>query len=215
MGSIYPSNVKKTKKTSKNCLEYEIPNNYKVETTLEGYSIICEINYLSNGMLLNKKTRNTGIILFSFDISCLIEARKTILIRPINCKNSFTILTSHSQQNKRINLLAKDIEKESKIILKQQNFDNTKIQYIKFEIGDEIVGIDLSEVNLDFIRVRQDAVICACDKALISRDGYRHLAAISSNLEREYQISNRRNKISKYMEIIIPIYNCKIELDSI
>ncbi|CAB4446476.1 unnamed protein product [Rhizophagus irregularis] len=77
---------------------------------------------------------------------------------PINRKNSFTTLTSRSQQNKRIKLLAKDIEKESKIILKQQNFDNTKIRYIELEIGDEIVGIDLSEVNLDFTRVRQDAV---------------------------------------------------------
>ncbi|UZO23890.1 uncharacterized protein OCT59_016219 [Rhizophagus irregularis] len=134
---------------------------------------------------------------------------------PINRKNSFTTLTSRSQQNKRIKLLAKDIEKESKIILKQQNFDNTKIRYIELEIGDEIVGIDLSEVNLDFTRVRQNAVVCACDEALILRDGYRHLAAISPNLKREYQISNRRNEISKYMETIIPIYDCKIELDNI
>ncbi|GBC36175.2 hypothetical protein GLOIN_2v1763541 [Rhizophagus irregularis DAOM 181602=DAOM 197198] len=213
---IYPSNVKKIKRTSKNCPEYEIPDNYKVETTLEEYDIICETNYSSNGtvkfilnwkdsqgidryisnnnsasgvgkdflMLLNKKTRISGTILFSFDIPCLIEAQKSILI-PINRKNSFTALTSRSQQNKRIKLLAKDI------------------------------GIDLSKVNLDFTRIRQDAVVCACDEALIPRDGYRHLAAISPNLEREYQISNRRNEISKYMETIIPIYNCKIELDNV
>ncbi|PKC67748.1 hypothetical protein RhiirA1_393474 [Rhizophagus irregularis] len=243
---IYPSNVKKIKRTSKNCPEYEIPDNYKVETTLEGYDIICETNYSSNGtvkfilnwkdsqgidryisnnnsasgvgkdflMLLNKKTRISGTILFGFDIPCLIEARKSILI-PINCKNSFTALTSRSQQNKRIKLLAKDIERASQIILKQQNFDNTKIRYIELEIGDEIVGIDLSKVNLDFTRIRQDAVVCACDEALIPRDRYRHLAAISPNLEREYQISNRRNEISKYMETIIPIYNCKIELDNV
>ena len=46
---VYPSNIKKTKKSSKNCPEYEIPDNYKVETTLEGYDVICETNYLSNG----------------------------------------------------------------------------------------------------------------------------------------------------------------------
>ncbi|PKK57258.1 hypothetical protein RhiirC2_858291 [Rhizophagus irregularis] len=140
-------------------------------------------------MLLNRKTRISGTILFGFDISCLIEARKTILM-PINHKNSFTTLTSRSQQNKHIKLLAKDIEKESKIILKQKNFDNTKIRYIELEIGNEIIGINLSEVNLDFTRIRQDAVVCVCDEALISRDGYRHLAAISPNLEKEYQISN-------------------------
>ena len=109
-------------------------------------------------------------------------------------------------------MLAKDIEKESQIILTRQNFNNTKIRYIELEIGDEIVGIDLSEVNLDFTRIRQEAVVCACDESLISRDGYRHLAAISPSLERDYQISNRRNEISRYMETIIPVYNCKIEL---
>ncbi|CAB4437992.1 unnamed protein product [Rhizophagus irregularis] len=222
---IYPSNVKKTKKTSKNCPEYEIPDNYKVETTLEGYSIICETNYLSNGtvkFVLNW-TDSQGIDQYISNNNSASGVAKNFLML-LNKKlvflglfylNSFTTLTSRSQQNKRIKLLAKDIEKESKIILKQQNFDNTKIRYIELEIGDEIVGIDLSEVNLDFTRVRQDAVVCACDEALISRDGYRHLAAISPNLEREYQISNRRNEISKYMETIIPIYNCKIELDNI
>ncbi|RGB29111.1 hypothetical protein C1646_766997 [Rhizophagus diaphanus] len=103
-GGIYPFNVKKTKKTSKNC---PVPDNYKVETTSKGYSIsICEANYLSNGM------------------------------------------------------------------------------HIELEIGNKIVGVDLSEVNLDFTRV-------------------------------QYQTSNRRNEISKYMKTIIPIYNCKIELDNI
>ncbi|CAB5379833.1 unnamed protein product [Rhizophagus irregularis] len=46
---VYPSNIKKTKKSSKNCPEYEIPDNYKVETTLEGYKIVCETNYLLDG----------------------------------------------------------------------------------------------------------------------------------------------------------------------
>jgi len=106
----------------------------------------------------------------------------------------------------------KDIEKESQIILKQQNFDNAKIQYIELKVGDdEVIGIDLSKVNLDFARVCQDAIVCACDEALIPRDGYRHLTAINSSLEREYQISNRQNEISKYMKTIIPIYDYKID----
>ncbi|EXX79211.1 hypothetical protein RirG_007870 [Rhizophagus irregularis DAOM 197198w] len=116
------------KKSSKNCPEYEIPDNYKVETTLEGYKIVCETNYLLDGTvkftlnwkdsqginryisnnnfasgiakdflkLLNKKTRVSGIMLFGFNIPCLIEARKNNPIY-INCKSSFTTLTSHSQ----------------------------------------------------------------------------------------------------------------------
>ena len=79
----------------------------------------------------------------------MIKARKNILTS-INRKISFTTLTSRSQQNKRIKSLTKDIEEESQAILKRQNFDNTKIWYIELEIGDEVVGIDLSKVNLDF-----------------------------------------------------------------
>ncbi|CAB4414871.1 unnamed protein product [Rhizophagus irregularis] len=142
---IYPSNVKKTKKTSKNCPEYEIPDNYKVETTLEGYSIICETNYLSNGMVkfVLNWTDSQGIDQYISNNNSASGVAKNFLML-LNKKTciSGTIL------------FAKDIEKESKIILKQQNFDNTKIRYIELEIGDEIVGIDLSEVNLDFTRVR-------------------------------------------------------------
>ena len=52
-------------------------------------------------------------------------------------------------------------------------------------------------MDADFVKICQDAVVRACDETLISRDGYRSLAAISPSLEREYQISNRRNKISE------------------
>ncbi|EXX79210.1 hypothetical protein RirG_007860 [Rhizophagus irregularis DAOM 197198w] len=76
------------------------------------------------------------------------------------------------------------MEKESQIILKKQNFDNTKIRYIELKVGGD-------EVNSDFARVHQDAIVRACDEALIPRDGYRHLAAINPSLEREYQISDR------------------------
>ncbi|GBC32098.2 hypothetical protein GLOIN_2v1485522 [Rhizophagus irregularis DAOM 181602=DAOM 197198] len=179
---VYPSNIKKMKKSSKNCPEYEIPDNYKVETTLEGYKIVCETNYLLDGTvkftlnwkdsqginryisnnnfasgiakdflkLLNKKTRVSGIMLFGFNIPCLIEARK----------------------NNPIYINSKDMEKESQIILKKQNFDNTKIRYIELKVGgDEVIGIDLSKVNSDFARVHQDAIVRACDEALIPRDG--------------------------------------------
>ncbi|CAG8746439.1 8925_t:CDS:2, partial [Rhizophagus irregularis] len=99
---VYPSNIKKMKKSSKNCPEYEIPDNYKVETTLEGYKIVCETNYLLDGTV------------------------------------KFTLNWKDSQ--------AKDMEKESQIILKKQNFDNTKIRYIELKVGgDEVIGIDLSK----------------------------------------------------------------------
>ena len=47
----YPSNVKHTQHGKKNSVVYKIPNNYKVETVLEGFPIICESNYLPNGKI--------------------------------------------------------------------------------------------------------------------------------------------------------------------
>ena len=56
-------------------------------------------------------------MLFGFNIPCLIEIQRNNPVY-INHKSSFTTLTSCSQQNKCIKMLAKDIEKESQIILK-------------------------------------------------------------------------------------------------
>ena len=76
-------------------------------------------------------------MLFGFNIPCLIESRRNNPVY-INRKSSFTTLTSRSQQNKHIKMLAKDIEKKSQIILKQQNFNNAKIRYIELEVGEEV-----------------------------------------------------------------------------
>ncbi|PKC68850.1 hypothetical protein RhiirA1_456734 [Rhizophagus irregularis] len=197
---VYPSNVKKTKKSSKNYPEYEIPDNYKVET-LEGYKIVCKTNYLLDGTvkftlnwkdsqginwyisnnnsasgiakdflkLLNKKTRVSGIMLFGFNIPCLIEAQKN---NPI---------------------------------------------YINLG-GDEVIGIDLSKVNSDFARVHQDAIVRACDEALILRDGYRHLAAINSNNfnnSSNNSTDNLTNDQKNYKSLSIAVFKFSNELDSL
>jgi hypothetical protein len=62
---------------------------------------------------------------------------------------------------------------------------------------------------------RLDAYVHACDKALLSCDGYRRLAAIEARLIRKYQVAQRRIEITKLInnQINIGTFNLDKELD--
>jgi len=82
---------------------------------------------------------------------------------------------------------------------------------IELEIDGEIVVIDFrSHSNLSFI-ARCDAILRAIDECLISRKGYRRLAMVDPNIEREYHIEGRRHQINEIMTSLIPIYNYTIK----
>ena len=50
--------------------------------------------------------------------------------------------------------------------------------------------------NKNIEPAKLDSVVRACDESLLSRDGYRRLAAIESHLIREYRIGEQRNNIT-------------------
>ena len=54
-------------------------------------------------------------------------------------------------------------------------------------------------------------MVRACDEALLSRDGYRHLAAVVPILFREYLVADRRNKINELINAQIPIGTFNID----
>ncbi|CAJ0904870.1 12295_t:CDS:2, partial [Entrophospora sp. SA101] len=62
-------------------------------------------------------------------------------------------------------------------------------------------------------QARLDAVVCACDKALLGRDGYRDLAAVVPNIYREYLVAERRNEINEIInsQIHIKTFNTNNE----
>ncbi len=45
-------------------------------------------------------------------------------------------------------------------------------------------------------QLQLDAIVRVCDEALLSRDGYRHLAAVVPTLFREYLVANHQNEIN-------------------
>jgi hypothetical protein len=56
-------------------------------------------------------------------------------------------------------------------------------------------------------------VVHACDEALLSRDGYRHLAAVVPILFREYLVADRRNKINELINAQIRVGTFNIDQD--
>ncbi|EXX62944.1 hypothetical protein RirG_157020 [Rhizophagus irregularis DAOM 197198w] len=238
----YPSNVKYTQRGKKNSVVYKIPNAYKVETILGGFQIICESNYLPNGKIkysiewkdnnnvskIISNTRSSSGVANDFykqtqkfqEFYCLAltylayEARENITNTPIiNRKRPYTEIST-SQQNRRLNLLAKDFKTQSSIILKNNNINNSQLRLIELEIGGEVVVIDFrSHNNLDFM-VHCDAILRAIDECLISRDGYRRLAMVDPRIEREYRIEGRKHYINEVMNSLIPIYDYIIKIPS-
>ncbi|CAJ0648437.1 2555_t:CDS:2 [Entrophospora sp. SA101] len=62
-------------------------------------------------------------------------------------------------------------------------------------------------------QARLDAVVCACDKALLGCDGYRNLAAVVPNIYHEYLVAERRNEINEIInsQIHIKTFNTNNE----
>jgi len=160
---------------------------------------------------MKASSKVSGILLYGFNIPCLIEARENTPI--INRKRPYTEVSA-SQQNRRLNLLAKDLKTQSTIVLKNNNINNSQLRLIELEIDGEIVVIDFrSHTNSDFT-VHCDAVLRAIDECLISRNGYRRLAMVDPRIEREYRIEGRKHHINEIMSSLIPIHDYIIKVTS-
>lgn len=112
---------------------------------------------------------------------------------------------------------------KSTILKRQQKFGYQLKQHIqdegvKFYGENQVVlkKVSYNVSNMDFqinYETRHDKeneekptlMVEAIDKNYISREGYRALAAIESNLEREWAVSDQKHKITKNMNRKIPI----------
>lgn len=163
---------------------------------------------------MKASSKVSGVLLFGFNIPDLIEVRENVN-RPIiiNRKRPYTEVST-SQKNRRLHSLAKDFKTQSTVILKNNNISNSQLRLIELEIDGKIVVIDFqSRSNFDFI-THCDAVLRAIDECLISRQGYRRLAMVDPNIEREYHIEERKHQINKIMNSLIPIHNYTIKITS-
>jgi len=83
------------------------------------------------------------------------------------------------------------------------------IRCIELDYKENQIYIKFKDSNSTTTQTRLDAVVRACDEALLCRDGYRHLAAVVPILFREYLVAKRRNVINELInaQIHVEIFN--------
>ena len=84
---------------------------------------------------------------------------------------------------------------------------------IELDYKEDQVHIKFKDQNPKITQIRLDAVVRTCDEALLSRDGYRHLAAVVPILFREYLVADRRNKINELINAQIHVGTFNIDQD--
>ncbi|RHZ63516.1 hypothetical protein Glove_329g9 [Diversispora epigaea] len=252
----YPMSVKLTQRNSKNCIQYQIPDDYCIETEIYKIKIRCETKYQLSGKVkftifwkenraeysvysdrsatnvvniflkkINRlKTNLSGIHIFGFDIGQLHECRLKIENLPISHinkkKRPLTTIQTISGQNKRFASLGRESEKIIKSLIEKHQITIKKnqpivsLRKIELDYNSEtiILNYELQKNNFN----KMDAIIRACDESLLSRDGYRRLAAVESCLIREYLIANRRVEITNLIneKIRINTFNINKNEDS-
>ncbi|POG71974.1 hypothetical protein GLOIN_2v1875551 [Rhizophagus irregularis DAOM 181602=DAOM 197198] len=216
----YPSTPKLTQKSKNNASQYPIPDDYIVETEFSERSLICKTKYISVSKVvcytINWKighaewsvsstqsstavvntflqkinsTKSSGPQLFGFDIEPLYHA----------------YITSCSQQNKRFNSFGRDVQKAVDELIVKHKLTNLSgepilyLQHIGFDCKKNQVCINFKDLNSITIQTKLDAIVHVCDEALLSRDGYRHLAADVPSLFCEY--------LKILINLIVIIYN--------
>ncbi|CAG8799087.1 13080_t:CDS:2, partial [Dentiscutata erythropus] len=202
----YPQNIKQTQRSY-----HLIPNGYIVGVKICGTDLIAETWYdisdkvvytitwgskekkksvtsdKSAKFIHNNKTTFSGVVLFGFDLECL-ENRQINNQDQIRKNKPFHQLNSEAQKNIRLKALAYDI-----------NTYRVKYQWITGQI-----------TKFKFRKIKATKTFrfnyCTCDESLISRDGYRRLAAIIPEMEREYKVDENRQEITGIMDDIILVH---------
>ncbi|CAG8735519.1 4066_t:CDS:2, partial [Cetraspora pellucida] len=157
----------------------------------------------------NNKSALFGIVLFGFDLECLKERRinNNQVQSPKN--KPFHQLKSDSQKKSRLQTLAYNIHSRIKSTLNLHNFHNTKLDHVELNINESPIkfqNVDSKKSNLQIL----DSIVRACDELLISHDGYRKLAAVMPEMEREYKVEKRRQEITETVNAMIPVYPVQI-----
>ncbi|PKY57574.1 hypothetical protein RhiirA4_429083 [Rhizophagus irregularis] len=203
----------------------------EIETEMFERSLNCKTKYISNSKKINQNpsTKLSGPRLFGFDIEPLYYARSQIGFQPITAgtkdkrKRPLEEITSQSQQNKRFKSFGEDVHKAVDELIIKHKLTNVSgesiihLQQIGFDYKENQVCIKFKDPDPMAIQTRLDAIVRVCDEALLSRDGYRHLAAAVPSLFREYLVADRRNKINELIntQINVKIFNIDQDINQI
>ncbi|RHZ68619.1 hypothetical protein Glove_294g123 [Diversispora epigaea] len=192
----YPANIIITQKNSKDGKRYWIPDNYIIETELGNKKLRCETKYISD--------QKVKYAIFwkesdAAEWSIYNEKSATGTVIAISRKRPISTIKSKSGQNKRFAAFSKDAEQKLLPLIKKHQLTNIteqpviSIKNIELDFNGEIINLIY---NKNIEPAKLDSVVRACDESLLSRDGYRRLAAIESHLICEYCIGEQRNNIT-------------------
>ncbi|RGB38961.1 hypothetical protein C1646_755055 [Rhizophagus diaphanus] len=232
---VYSHNVKYTQK--RNNIQYQILDGYVVKTEVANQVLRCETKYtIANKVLYTitwKEVHAEWIVSSERSASGAVNA----FLKKINREKSqlsgthvfgFNIEILHririgqSNESTKARTISKIIDKRKRPLneiqsLSQQTNDMLYLEEklaknMELENGTNIINIKYNSI-LDPIRL--DAYVCACDEALLGRDGYRRLAAVEARLIREYQVAQKWVEITKLInyQVHIGTFNLDKEFD--
>ncbi|CAG8584520.1 1696_t:CDS:2, partial [Scutellospora calospora] len=160
----------------------------------------------------NNKSLLSGTILFGFDLECLKKRRIDQDQNPIRIQKNkpYHQLRSESQKKVRLQNLAYKIHSEIESIINSHNFYNTKLEHLELNIDGSYIKLRNVDLKKPELSQHLDSIIRVCDESLITRNGYRQLAAIMPDMEREYKVGERRQEITRIMNNIIPVHVVQI-----
>ncbi|GES96160.1 hypothetical protein GLOIN_2v1782566 [Rhizophagus clarus] len=162
---------------------------------------------------LNEKSLISGVHLFGIHLMTLKEARENISTREKNiqlipvehCSKS----TLNRRQHKFGNQLKQYVQAEGSKIYGN---DQIILKQISYSVGNINFQIDCEEKN-DTNNKKLISAVQAIDLNYIPREGYQALAAVDSNLQCEWAVSEQRLKITIEMNQKIPITLIDLPLD--
>ncbi|RIB02053.1 hypothetical protein C2G38_2228955 [Gigaspora rosea] len=164
------------------------------------------VKFLTN--ICNKpNTRISGIFLFRFDIDCLHKAR---MESPNHGKHHYTELNLIYKKKKRIKLAAKDLNIQAAELFRNHQFVNLSGNNI-VSLESAKLKIENKDITLDYQLKNENqeqyysSLVRVCDNMLISCDGYRKLAAVDTNMVREYLVEKQHIDINNQMKQHLPL----------
>ena len=102
-----------------------------------------------------------------------------------------------------MNNFGRDVQKAVDELIIKHKLTNSSgepivdIHHIDLNYKENQAYIKFKDSNSTAAQIKLDAVVSVCDKALLSRNGYRQLAAVVPILFHEYLVTDCRGKINE------------------
>ncbi|PKK57132.1 hypothetical protein RhiirC2_798618 [Rhizophagus irregularis] len=188
----------------------------EIETEFSERNLICKTKYISVSKVcytINWKighaewsvssTQSSTAVVNTF-LQPLYHAHLQIGFRPV------TAVTT--EQNKRFNSFRRDVQKAVDELIVKHKLTNLSgelilyLQHIGFDCKENQVCINFKDSNSMTIQTKLDAIVCIYNKALLSRDRYRHLAAVVPSLFYIDQFNGNNNSDKRASDTLVNNY---------